>query len=141
MEKQLENPGKKEKPKQPKPVHQAQQRAPAPALLPPLTGGPRLSAPGLPRTLLSLLLAAQWGQDVGAGFFDRAPLFPLCLAGPVRQSPSRCSVRSPSLSLSASWASPVSSALPALAVDQRMHSRTSSEFSATTPAHAPQLPF
>jgi hypothetical protein len=53
--------------------------------------------------------------------FARAPLFPLCLAGPVRLSPSHCLVPSPSLSTS--WASPVSSAIPALAKDQRARTR------------------
>jgi hypothetical protein len=50
---------------------------------------------------LSLSLAAQCGQAIGVGFFASAPL----------------------LSLSAPCAFPVSSALPALAVDQRARTR------------------
>jgi hypothetical protein len=86
MEKQLGNSGKRKKPFWPKPAHQAQSRAPVPARLPPLTGGPRMSAADcLVLSSLSLSLAAQWGRVVGAGFFARAPLFPLCLAGPALQ--------------------------------------------------------
>jgi hypothetical protein len=74
----------------------------------------------LPRTLLSLSrsLAAQWGQAVGAGSLrPRAPL-PSLPHGPgslVAEPLPRALALSPS----APWASPVSSALPALAVDQR----------------------
>jgi hypothetical protein len=51
----------------------------------------------------------------------RAPLFPLCPTGPFYQTPSRCPVCP--FSLSTPWASPVSSALPAPAVDQRARTR------------------
>jgi hypothetical protein len=121
MEKQLVNLGKRKKPIRSKPAHQAQPRAPALALLPPLTGRPHLSAlvcpapSSLPRSLPS-------GAKLLAPVpFARTLLFPLCLASPVRQSPSRCPMPSPSLS--APWAFPVSSALPALAVDQRARTR------------------
>jgi hypothetical protein len=45
--------------------------------------------------------------------------------------------RAPLSSLCVSWASPVSSAPSALVVDRRAQSRTSLDFSATTPGHAP----
>jgi hypothetical protein len=96
MEKQLGNSGKRKRPIQPKPAHQARPRASAA----PDRRTPPVGA-SLPRTLLSLSLslAAQWGQAVTLVPFARMPLFPLCLAGSVRQSSSRCPMHSPSLSL------------------------------------------
>jgi hypothetical protein len=84
----------------------------------------------------SLSLTAQWGRPVGAGFFTRAPLFSLCLAGPVRHLLSRCPAR-PLFSLYAvdppyQFRPPHAHRGPASA-----HSRTSPDFSATTPTHAP----
>jgi hypothetical protein len=58
----------------------------------------------------------------------RASLLSLCLAGLVRQAPSHCPAR-PLLSLSAPWTLPVSSALPALAVDQRVRTRAHRQIS------------
>jgi hypothetical protein len=73
-------------------------------------------------------------------FHPRAP-HPLCLAGPIRQTPSRCP-RTPALSLATLWDPSVSSAFPAPAVDQRARTRTRMPRSpATSPAHAPQLLF
>jgi hypothetical protein len=89
MEKQLGNSGKRKKPFWPKPAHQAQTCAPAPACLPPLTGGPCLSAPYCP-ALFSLSRSLPSGAELSAPVpFAPVPLFPHCLAGPVRQSPSR----------------------------------------------------
>jgi hypothetical protein len=128
MEKQLRNSGKRKKPIWPKLAHQARSRAPAPARLLPLTGGPCLSAPVCPAPSslsLSLSLAAKWGQAVSAGSLrPRAPLpsLPRWPGLPVAEP---LPVRSPSVS--APWASPVSCALPVPAVDQRAHSRTSPE--------------
>jgi hypothetical protein len=94
MEKQLRNSGKRKKPIWPKLAHQARSRAPAPARLLPLTGGPCLSAPVCPAPSslsLSLSRSLPSGAKLSALVpFVRAPLFPLCLAGPVCQSLSRC---------------------------------------------------
>jgi hypothetical protein len=81
---------KKEKPFWPKPAHQAQSRALAPARLSPLTGGPRLSAPDCP-VLSSVSRSLPSGAELSAPVpFAPAPLFPLCLVGPLCQMPSRC---------------------------------------------------
>jgi hypothetical protein len=88
---------KGKKPIWPKPAHQAQPRAPA--RLPPLTGGPRLSAPVCPAPF-SLSHSLPSGAKLSAPVsFTRATLFPLCLAGLLCQTPSRCPVRSTTLSL------------------------------------------
>jgi hypothetical protein len=133
MEKELENPEKKKRRKQPsrptKPSQAARPRR--------LTGGPRLSAAILPRA--------------------RPPSLARCPVGPTCQ----CQFSSPahSISLSVSWAhiasrrtiaphAPFSSLyamglpcqfrpLRARRGPARAHSRTSPDFSATTPAHAP----
>jgi hypothetical protein len=134
MEKQLGNSGKRKKPIRPKPAHQTRPCTP----VAPKRWTPPVSA-SLPRTLLSLSLAAQWGQAVGAGSLRPRPLFPLCLTGPIHQSPSHCPVRSPSLCaevLPYQLLPPCARRGPA-----RAHSRTLPEFSATTLAHTPQLPF
>jgi hypothetical protein len=125
---------KGKKPIWPKP---AQPRAPA--RLPPLTGGPCLSAPVCPAPF-SLSLAAQWGQAIGAGFLHPSDPLPSLPCGPALPDAEPWP-RALAHPLSVPWASPVSSALPALAVDQRAHSRMSPEFSAMMNAHAPQLPF
>jgi hypothetical protein len=85
-----------------------------------LTGGPRLSAAVLPRACPPLSLAAQWDRSVGARFSQPRALS-LCFAGAVRQ----CRAVAPRVpfSLPASWASPVSSAFFALAVDWRVRTR------------------
>jgi hypothetical protein len=138
MEKELENPEKKEKrkaAKQPSRPSLAQPgRAPARPCC--LTGGPRLSAAALPPARpLSLLLAAQWGQPVGAGFFTRAPLLSLPrgpglpVAEPLPRAPlfSLCAVGLP-----CQIRPPRARCGPTSA-----HLRTSPDFSATTPAHVP----
>jgi hypothetical protein len=120
MEKELENSKKKKRRKQPKPAQSAQPGR-APARPHRLTGGPRLSAAVVPRACppslarcpvgpacqrqfsltraLPASLAAQWGQPVGASFLPRTLPLSLCLAGPVRQSSSRCPARPFLLSL------------------------------------------
>jgi hypothetical protein len=94
-----------------------------------------------PRALLSLSRSLPSGIELSAPVpSTRAPLFPLCLAGPVHQSPSRYPrARSPSLcavGLRCQLRPPRAHRGPA-----SMHSRTSPRSSATTPAHAPQLRF
>jgi hypothetical protein len=136
MEKQLENPGKKKKPKQPKTAHPAQWgRAPTPPdrWAPPVSGG------FLPRVLtLSLSLPSRARLSVPVAF-ALAPLFPLRLAGSLRQTSICCPHAPLSLSLSrCAVGPPVSSAFPApRRGPARAHSRTSLESSATSPAHAP----
>jgi hypothetical protein len=122
MEKQLENPEKKKKAKQPSRPNSAQPgRAPASPRR--LTGGHHLSAAVSAPARSPLSLSAEWGQLVGASCFPLlAPLFPLCLAGPFCQALSRCPARP--FSLSALWASPVSSTVPTPAVDQRARTRS-----------------
>jgi hypothetical protein len=94
METELENPGKKKKPFRPKPAHQAQSRA----RLPPVTGGPRLSAPVSHARPLSL-------AHCPVGPICRRQLLhllalPLSLSrGPGSPAPSRCPRASPLLSL------------------------------------------
>jgi hypothetical protein len=90
MEKQLENPEKKSQSSPPRP------RAHAPA--PPDRWAPRVSG-GFCPARFPLPLFAQWGQPVDASCFPPAPFFPLCLAGPFCQTPSRCPARPFSLSL------------------------------------------
>jgi hypothetical protein len=98
MEKQLENPGKKKKPKQPKPAHPAQ-RGHTPACPRRLTGGRHLSvAVSSPARSLSLPSGAMLSAPVA---FALTPLFPLYLTGPLRQTSSRCPARSLPLSRSA----------------------------------------
>jgi hypothetical protein len=90
----------------------------------------------LPRGLslsLSLPSRARLSAPV---LFARVPLFPLGFAGPLYQTPSRCPVCSlfPSLGHGPPLSVPPS---PRPDVEQRAHSRTSPESSATSPAHAP----
>jgi hypothetical protein len=136
MEKELENPRKKKKPFRPKPAHQAQSRA----RLPPVTGGPRLSAPVSHARPLSL-------AHYPVGPICRRQLLhllalplSLCLAGPIHQrravAPahplySLCAVDPPcQIRLPHDRRGPA-----------RAHSRMSPGFSATTPAHAPNSLF
>jgi hypothetical protein len=94
----LENPEKKKRRKQPKPVQLGPARPRAHAPAPPDRRTVSGSSP-LPRAL-SLSLSARWGQPIGASFLHlRAPSLSLCLVGPDRQSPSRCPARPFLLSL------------------------------------------
>jgi hypothetical protein len=90
-----------------------------------------LSAAILPRVRPPSLARCPVGP-ISRRQFSPPRALSLCLAGPDRQSPSRCPAP-PLSSLSVSWACPVSSAPSALVVDRRV--RTSPDFSATT--HAP----
>jgi hypothetical protein len=105
--------------------------------LPPLTGRPRLSAPDCPAlSSLSLSRLLPSGAKLSAPVSSHAPLLSL-LCGPVFlvvESLPRALV----LSLSASWASPVSSTLPAPAVDQR--ARTRARRRNPQPRHPPTRP-
>jgi hypothetical protein len=107
----------------------------APARLPPLTGGPRLSATVLPHARPLSLARCPVGP-----ICRRQLLHPLALSLSVSRARSACrrAIAPRSLfSLSVPWASPVSSAL---SVRRRgpahAHSRTSPGFSATTPTLA-----
>jgi hypothetical protein len=87
-----------------------------------LTGGIHLStAASSPARSLSLLISLPGGANLSVlVVFPSTPLFPLCLAGPFCQALSRCPTCPLSLSLSAPWAFPISSALPTPTVDQRV---------------------
>jgi hypothetical protein len=118
MEKELENPEKKEKRKQPsRPTKPSQATRPCR-----LIGGPHLSAAALPRAHpLSLSLAAQWGRSVGASFLHpRTPSLSLCLSRGPRSPVAESLPRAPLSSLSTPWACPISSAFSTLAVDRRV---------------------
>jgi hypothetical protein len=139
IEKELENPEKKKNSKQPsslagpaRPSQAARPRACAAWQADPACQR-QLS---LPRAL-PLSLAAQWGRPVGADFFTRALLLSLCLAGPVRQLLSRCP--EPRFPLSLCVVDPPCQIRPPRARRRpaSANSRTSPDFSATTPAHAP----
>jgi hypothetical protein len=96
MEKELENPDKKKRIKQPSRPKSAQPgRAPAPLdrRTPPVS-----SRSPLPR-VLPISLSTRWGRPVGAGYFARSLSLSLYLTGPDRQSPSRCPARPFLLSL------------------------------------------
>jgi hypothetical protein len=132
MEKELENPEKKEKRKQPsRPTKPSQPAGPRR-----LTGGPRLSAAVLPRARPPPLARCPVGPISQRPFFSLARSLSLCLAGPDRQSPSLCPVCPFLLSLRHGPALSVPT-LCARRGPARAHSRTSPDFSATTPAHAP----
>jgi hypothetical protein len=136
MEKELENSEKKKRRKQPKPAQSAQPGR-APARPRRLTGGPRLSAAVLPRARPSpLSLAAQWGQPVGASFLHpRAPSLSVSrarIASRRAVAPARPLFSLYVVNLPCQFCLPRSRRRPASA-----HSRTSPDFSATTPAHAP----
>jgi hypothetical protein len=123
MEKELENPEKKKRIKQPS-QPKSTQPGRAPARPHRLTGGPCLSAvdPLSPARSLSLSLSTQWGRPVDASFLHpRAPSLSLSRGpgSPVAEP----LPRAPLSSLSVSWACPVSSAPSALAVDRRVRTR------------------
>jgi hypothetical protein len=97
---------------------------------------------------LSPSLAAQWRQPIDASFLHPLALS-LCLAGLVRQSPSRCPAH-PLYPLSASWTLPISTAFSALVMDRRVRTRARRRISRPTgsapfieprqcPAHTPHL--
>jgi hypothetical protein len=118
MEKQLENPEKKKKAKQPSQPSSAQPgRAPAPPNRwdPPVSGNFLSRAPSLSP---SLPRGARLSAPVSC---PRAPLpsLPQGPSSPVTEP----LPRTPLISLSTPWASPVSFALPAPAVDQRARTR------------------
>jgi hypothetical protein len=95
MEKELENSEKKKRGKQPKPAQSAQPgRAPASSdrRIPPISGSSPSRAPSLPHSLCS-------GASLSAPVSFPVRSLSLCLAGPVRQSPSRCPARPFLLSL------------------------------------------
>jgi hypothetical protein len=132
MEKELENPEKKKKRKQPcrptKPSQAARPRR--------LTGGPCLSATVLPRVHPPLSLTAQWDRSVGTSFLHpRAPSLSVSRA----RITSRRAVapRAPVFSLYAVGLPCQFCPLRVRRGPARAHSRTSPNFSATTPAHSP----
>jgi hypothetical protein len=108
--------------------------------VPPDRWAPPVNDGFLPRAL-TLSLSLPSGARLSAPVvFALAPLFPLCLAGPLRQTSSRCP-RASALSHCA-MGPPISSAFPAPhRGPARAHSRASPESSATSPTHAPQLLF
>ena len=115
MEKQIEIPGKRKKPKQPSRPNSAQPSL-APARLRRKTGGFHPSA-AVPFPALSLSLSLPSGARLSALVAFR---------------------RAPALSLAAMWDRPVSSAFPAPAVDQNARTRACTpRSSATSPCHAP----
>jgi hypothetical protein len=86
MEKELENSEKKKRRKQPKPAQSAQPgRTPAPShrRTPPVSGSSPSRVPSLPRSLPN-------GASLSVPVFFPECSLSLCLAGPVRQSPSHC---------------------------------------------------
>jgi hypothetical protein len=122
MEKELENPEKKKKGKQPSSLAGLAQ--PSQAARPRcLTGGPRLSAAVSLSPVGSLSHSLPAGANLSASvFFTRVlPLY-LCLAGPDRQSSSRCPARPFPFSLRRGPALSVSPP-SALAVDRRVRTR------------------
>jgi hypothetical protein len=134
IEKELENPEKKRKRKQPK----LAQLGHALARLRRLTGGPRLSAAALsPARSLSCSLPS--GADLSALVSSPARSPSLCPAGPVRQLLSRCPERPSPLSLCA--VDPPYQIRPPRACrgPTSAHTRTSPDFSVMTPAHAPSF--
>jgi hypothetical protein len=136
MEKQLGNSGKMKKPFWPKPAHQARALAAPDRRTPPVGAN-------LPLALFSLSRSLPSGAELSAPVpFAHAPLFTLCLTGPLCQVPSRYP-RALVLSLSLCVrAYTVSSDLPAPAVDQRARTRASRRNPRPRrPPHMPQLPF
>jgi hypothetical protein len=134
MEKELENSEKNKRRKKPKPAQSAQPgRAPARPCR--LTGGPRLSAAILPHARPPSLARCPFGPACWRQFSSpRAPY--LYLAG---RSASHRAVapHTPFSSLCAVDPTCQFRPLRACHGPARAHSRTSPDFSATTPAHAP----
>jgi hypothetical protein len=138
MGKQLGNSGKRKKPFWPKPAHQFRARARAPAATYRRTSPVSARLPALSSLSRSLPSGAKLSAPVP---FAHAPLFPLCLVGPLCEAPSRyprAPVLSLSLSLSAPWACAISSALPTPAVDQR--ARTCARRRNPRPRRPPHAP-
>jgi hypothetical protein len=133
MEKQIEIPGKKKKPKQPSRPSSAQPGH-APTL--PDRWVPPISSGSLPR-MLSLPLSTQWDQVVGASCLrPRAPLH-LCLTASPHQCAEPLPPRARSLSLRRGTAlSALPSPRPVVDQNARTRARTPRS-SATWPAHAP----
>jgi hypothetical protein len=132
MEKQLGNSGKMKKPFWPKPAHQARALAAPDRRTPPVGAN-------LPLALFSLSRSLPSGAELSAPVpFAHAPLFTLCLTGPLCQVPSRYP-RALVLSLSLREGLHCQLGPPrARRGPARAHSRQSPESSATTPApHAP----
>jgi hypothetical protein len=101
-----------------------------------LTGEPRLSAAVLSRARPPSLARCPVRPTCWRRFSSPARSLSLCLAGPVRQPPSCCPARP--LSSLCVVGLPCQFCLPrARCGPARAHSRTSSGFSATTPAYAP----
>jgi hypothetical protein len=86
MKKELENPGKKKRPFRPKPAHQAQSRTRPP----PLTGGPRLSAPVSFTRSLSLSLSRGPGSPVPSRCPRASPFLSLHRGPALSDPPSSC---------------------------------------------------
>jgi hypothetical protein len=136
IEKELENPEKRKRESSPVgPLSLARPRARAPALpnrrTPPVNG----SSP-LPLSL-SLSLSARWGQSIGASF----PLparSPSLSVSRTRIASRRAVARTPLSSLPMPWASLVSSAFSALAVDRRV--RTCARRRVSRPRRPPTRP-
>jgi hypothetical protein len=84
---------------------------------PPVSGG---FLPRAPTLSLSLPSGVRLSAPVSIA---HSPLFPLCLAGSLRQTPSHYPC-APTLSLATPWDRPASPAFPAPVVDQRAPSRT-----------------
>jgi hypothetical protein len=136
MEKQLGNSGQRKKPFWPKLAHQAQPHAPT--RLPPLTGGLRLSAADCP-ALSSLSRSLPSGAELSAPVSSPVRPLPSLPRGPAIPDAEPLP-HAPFLSLSAPWASPVSSALPAPAVDQSARTRACRRYPRPHhSAHAPAL--
>jgi hypothetical protein len=125
MEKELENPDKKKRIKQPSRPKSAQPgRAPAP---------PDRRTP-LPR-VLPISLSTRWGRPVGAGYFARS--LSLSISWAWIASRRAVAPRAPFFSLYAMGLPCQFRPLRARRGPARAHSRTSPDFLATTLAHAP----
>jgi hypothetical protein len=101
-----------------------------------LIGGPCLSAAVLPRARPPSLARCPVGPICRRRFPSPARSISLCLAAPDRQSPSHCPAR-PFFSLCAMGLPCQFYPLRARRGPTHAQSRTSPDFSATTPAHAP----
>jgi hypothetical protein len=140
MEKELENSEKKKRIKQPsRPKSAEPGRAPAPSdrQIPPVSGSSPLRA-------LSPLLAAQWGRSVGASFCagprggGGGGVGPARAVSWARIARHRAGApRAPFLSIYVVGLPCQFRPLRARRGPARAHSRTSPDFSATTPAHMP----
>jgi hypothetical protein len=135
MEKELENPEKKKRIKQPSRPKSAQPGH-APARPRRLTGGPRLSAAVLSRARPPSLARCPVGPICRRHFSSpRAP--PLSVSRARIASRRAVAPRAPFFSLCIVGLPCQFCPLHARRGPTRAHSRTSSDFSATTPAHVP----